>query len=114
VLVKEEAEPAGGTRSAARKFDELVRGRQQLGRLRGPLRACAPTTRRRACALARPKKARELEQGREVVGADGRNGSRARRLFGSSYFSRAGNFSILRYIFFRETISLSTFSTKYQ
>jgi hypothetical protein len=72
VLVKEEAEPAGGTRSAARKFDELVRGRQQLGRLRGPLRACAPTTRR-------PKKARELEQGREVVGADGRNGSRARR-----------------------------------
>jgi hypothetical protein len=113
VLVKEEAEPAGGTRSAARKFDELVRGRQQLGRLRGPLRACAPTTRRRACALARPKKARELEQGREVVGADGRNGSRARRGW-SSYFSRAGNFSILRYIFFREAISLSTFSTKYQ
>jgi hypothetical protein len=103
VLVKEEAEPAGGTRSAARKFDELVRGRQQLGRLR-------------------PNDQAPEEGARAGTGERGRRGRRQKResreermrLFGSSYFSRAGNFSILRYIFFREAISLSTFSTKYQ
>jgi hypothetical protein len=41
------------------KSKVAVRGGQQLDRLRGPLRACGPTTRRLACAPARLRPAPE-------------------------------------------------------